>query len=126
MSESDTDYEIPDREFSEDELEKEREPFDPTELGPICNFVWAVLRTDDDSYRDLPTLADEYKHSFCEEAKAGIDAAFRALCGWTFGTIILAAETRKSLHDARDARWTPDSTKKLDLLYRPEHRLHKD
>lgn len=92
--------------FDEDDLENKREPFDPAERGPICNFVLAVLGTDDDSYRELPKLVERYRTReplFC----AGIDDAFRALCGWGFGTIIHAAETGVGLTDAMEREMTP-------------------
>jgi hypothetical protein len=93
--------------FSEEDLNNQREPFDPTKYGPFCAFVQAVLRTDDDSYRTLPRLAANY-YDRSAEFRAGIDEAFSVLCGWNFSTILHAAKTGKSLDDAMYREKSPE------------------
>jgi hypothetical protein len=114
---TDDDDDIERFEFDGDELEiTAREPFDPTERGAICDFVWAVLRTDDDSYREIPKLAECYRFR-SPEFRAGIDQAFIALCGWTFGTILHAAKTGKSLQDASDREKSPEEVATFEAHY---------
>jgi hypothetical protein len=96
-----TDDDVDNTTFTEDDINNKREPFDPSERGKISNFVWAVLRTDEDSYRELPKLVEEYRRRE-PLFRAGIDEAFMALCGWSFVTIINAAELGVSLDDASE------------------------